>query len=378
MIRPWIAPREIKIDLPPLIVDSLGSGAEILASYLTQLAESGQEDPSDQPPPLPVLCRICERQIPPWWFEKHTELCLQEHRAEMDVQMAQESLTEHRHAIVKVLDALEARKSRPLSGDLNSLPVAEYKGLSIGPTSSNSSPGAASPTPSSRDRSTGFGHGRSRSFAVRRPQARIVELLLDLCDTAIEISTPAIKETSSQNAGELRTQSPQSESRISQVLQWQSPSTNTLDQELGLAALCADTERVAKEKVEAVFRHRKIIEYAERIRVEFTVIVQDCIDEAMRKAARIAAGRLSDSTESGEEDVEQAEEETPVATDDAASTGTLGIDPCAKECRLGRCRVALYILDHRVHQIKQPEGVPYAEIPPRSLEHRSTKPGVPA
>ncbi|KAJ3578149.1 hypothetical protein NPX13_g2417 [Xylaria arbuscula] len=309
MIRPWLPPREIKIDLPPLIVESLGSGAEILAGYLTQLAEAGQDDPINQPPaPPPVLCRICERQIPSWWFEKHTELCLQEHRAEMDVQMAQESLTEHRHAIVKVLDALEARKSRQLS-DLSSLPIAEYKGQPIGPTSSTSSPGGASPTPSSRDRSTGFGHSRSRSFAVRRPQARIVELLLDLCDTAMEISPPAIKESASQGSGELRTQSPQSESRISQVLQWQSPGSNTVEQEQGLALLCADTERVAKDKVEAVFRHRRIIEYSERIRVEFAVLVQDCIDDAVDKASRIAAG-LSDSTEDEAIEESELEEET--------------------------------------------------------------------
>ncbi|KAF3358090.1 hypothetical protein VDGD_03223 [Verticillium dahliae] len=306
MIRPWIAPREIQIDLPAVIVDSLGSGAEVLASYLTQLAESGVEDPENHPPPLPVLCRICERQISPWWFEKHTDLCLQEHRAEMDVQMAQENLTEHRHAIVKVLDALEARKSRSLTGEQPSLPLAEYKGLAIGPPpSSQSSPGTS--VSQSRDRSGtgGFGHARARSFAIRRPQARIVELLVDLCDTAIEVSTPAIKESSSHAPGELRTQSPQSESRISQVMHWQSPSTNTLEQETGLALLCADTEKAAKAKVEAVFRHRKIIEYAERIRVEFAVIVQDCIDEAMRKAARIASGRLSDSTEDEAEEEDQ-------------------------------------------------------------------------
>ncbi|OLN95880.1 Serine/threonine-protein kinase RIM15 [Colletotrichum chlorophyti] len=301
MIRPYIAPREVKIDLPAVIVDSLGSGAEVLASYLTQLAESGVDDPENHPPPLPVLCRICERQISPWWFEKHTDLCLQEHKAEMDVQMAQDSLTEHRHFIVKVLDALEARKSRSLTGDQLALPTAEYKGLLIGPPpSAQSSPGSS--VSQSRERSGGFGHARARSFAIRRPQARIVELLLDLCDTAIEISTPAVKEASSQSPGEFRTQSPQSESRISQVMQWQSPSTNTLEQEQGLALLCADTEKAAKAKVEAVFRHRKIIEYAERIRIEFAVIVQDCIDEAMRKAARIASGRLSDSTEDEEEE----------------------------------------------------------------------------
>jgi serine/threonine-protein kinase RIM15 len=218
MIRPWIAPREIQIDLPSFIVDSLGSGAEILASHLTQLAESGFEDPEHHPPPLPVLCRICERHIPPWWFEKHTDLCLQEHRAEMDVQMAQEALTEHRHAIVKVLDALDVRASRSLPGDLSPLSLAEYKGMPIGPPpSTQSSPGSSSAP--SRERSGPFAHSRTRSFAIRRPQARIVELLMDLCDTALEISTPAIKDAPAQGPGEFRTQSPQSESRVSQVMQ---------------------------------------------------------------------------------------------------------------------------------------------------------------
>ncbi|RDL38390.1 putative Serine kinase cek1 [Venustampulla echinocandica] len=338
MIRPWIAPREIQIDLPAVIVDSLGSGAEVLASYLTTLAEVGLRDPAHHAPPLPVLCRICERQIPPWWFEKHTELCLQEHKAEMEVQMCQENLIEHRHAIVKVLDALEARRARGNVGELQSLapPQAEYKGMPIGPAPSPaSSSGTASPGTPARSRdssSTGFGHARARSFAVRRPQARIVELLLDLCDTSIEISTPAIKEALSQAPGEFRTQSPQSESRLSQVIQWQSPSTNTLEQEQGLALLCADSERAAKAKVEAVLRHRRIIEYSERIRMEFSVIVQDCIEEAMRKAARIAAGELSDS--------ESEEDEKTPANDDGFFSGSFeGPSPLAcalRDAELGR------------------------------------------
>lgn len=334
MIRPWVAPREIKIDLDPELVDSLGSGAEVLAGYLTRLAEAGLDDHAAQTPPPPVLCRICERQIPPWWFEKHTDLCLQEHQAEMEVQMAQESLTEHRHAIVKVLDALEARKSRPHTGEQATLPVADYKGMPIGPPQSNSSsPGTASPATSgarSRERSAGLGHVRARSFAVRRPQARIVELLLDLCDTAIEISTPAIKDSSTQNPGEFRTQSPQSESRIAQVMQWHSPSTNTLEQEHGLALLCADTERIAKAKIDSVFRHRKIIEYAERIRIEFAIKVQDCIDGAMHRAARIASGRMSDSAESESEIEEEAtpahEEGIFAGSFDAGSTLAMALE----------------------------------------------------
>ncbi|OJD27180.1 AGC protein kinase [Blastomyces percursus] len=305
MLRPSTQPREVTIDLPPLLVESLGVGAEVLANYLTALAEAGSRDPSHVPFPPPVLCRICERQIPPWWFEKHSELCLQEHGAEMDVQMAQDNLNEHRHSIVKVLDVLEARKGRSASGDSNPFagPQAEYKGLPIGPSipssgmTSGSSSSSGTP-PRSRDPSTsGLGHTRTRSsFAVRRPLARIVELILDLCDTALEINTPALKDARTDVGEEIRTQSPQSESRISQVMQWQSPSSNTLDQEQGLAALSADTERFARAKVDAVFRHRQIVEYSERIRVEFTVLVEECISAAMSKAERIAAGELSDSS----------------------------------------------------------------------------------
>ena len=319
MIRPSTQPREITIDLPELLVKSLGVGAEMLAHYLTALAEVGANDPGNHPPPLPVLCRICERHITPWWFEKHTELCLQEHRAEMEVQLAQEGLIEHRNAIVKVLDALEARKGRPTSGDFAAtLPAqAEYKGLPIGPSSTASSSSGsgrvspASPPVRSREPSaTGFGHGRARSFAVRRPLSRIVELVLDLCDTAIEINTPAIRDARAQADGDFRTQSPQSESRISQVLGWQSPSTNTLEQEQGLAVLCADTEQAAKAKVEAVIRYQRIIEYSERIRIEFDMLVQECIDAAMRKAARIAAGELSSSSEEEDEQAVVRDEDT--------------------------------------------------------------------
>ena len=332
MIRPAVI-REVTIDLPEVLVESLGVGAEMLAHYLTGLAETAANDPGNHPPPLPVLCRICERQITPWWFEKHTDLCLQEHRAEMDVQMAQEALAEHRNAIVKVLDALEAqsRPTRVTSTELVQPPQApEYKGAIIQPTSTPSSGtgtpsgrnSPASPPSRSRDRSTGFGHHRARSFAVRRPLARIVELVLDLCDTAIEINTPAIKESArAQSIAEIRTQSPQSENRISQVLQWQSPTAGSADHCDGLKMLCEDTNKLARVKIDAIFRHRRILEYSERIRVEFDLLVQECIEAAMEKAARIAAGEDSSS-----EDEQRQDDETPLEALDIP-TGDEGIFP---------------------------------------------------
>lgn len=315
MVKPAVS-REITIDLPGLLVESLGIGAEMLANYLTLLTDVGVNDPAAHPPPLPVLCRICERQITPWWFEKHTELCAQDHRTEMDVQMAQEALNEQRSALVKVLDALEAQAHRPRShgssGTSTPIPKAEYKGLPIGPNSnpsSGTSSGRSSPAlhgPRSRDSSAnGLSHHRARSFAVRRPLARIIELILDLVDTAMEISTPAVKDPKSCAPGEIRTQSPQSEGRIQQVVQHQPPGEGHLENEPGLALLCEDTAKIARSKVEAVYRHRRILEYSERIRIEHELLVSECIEAAVDKAARIKAGDLSDSSD------ESSQYETP-------------------------------------------------------------------
>ena len=331
MLRPSTPPREVTIDLPELLVESLGTGAEFLAHYLTELAETGASDPETHPPPSPVLCRICERQITPWWFEKHTEGCTQEYRAESEVSLAQDALTEHRPAIVKVLDALdpETRQGRPVSGELviPLLPTAEYKGLPIGPAKtsplSSGSAGKGTPAgtpPQSRDSSAsgGLGHSRGKSFAVRRPLSKIVTLLVDLCDTALDISMPAIKGCNEGEEG-FRSQSPQSESRISQVLNWQTPSVATSEHEQGLSALITDTENLAQAKVDAVLRHREILEYTERIRVEFNSLVLDCIDAAIKKATSIKAGEISSSSdEEDEEDEIQEDKQEPVAGDENA------------------------------------------------------------
>lgn len=315
MLQPPTRPLHVTISLPQSLVDSLGVGAEILAKYLTELAEVGANDPENHPPPMPILCRVCERSIVPWWFEKHSDLCVQEHKAESDVQMVQESLSEHRHAIVRVIDGLEARQSRSTSveGSPVLVPLPEYKGIQIGTSSPPSSGGTsrpgshvASPSRSGSPSGLGLGQNRSKLFAVRRPLARILEVILDLCDTALDINVASIKESRSESEEDFRTQSPQSESRISQILQFSPPSS--LESEPGLAALSADTEALARAKVEAVNRHQFIIEYGERIRQQCMVEVDACIADALEKAERVVAGDLLSSSES-EVETENLQEE---------------------------------------------------------------------
>ncbi len=303
MLQPAQEPVRIEIALPRALVETLGVGAEVLAKYLTELAEAGANDPENHPPPLPILCRVCERSIVPWWFEKHSDLCVQEHKAEMDVQMVQENLVEHRNAIVKVLDGFEARQGRGSSAESPPLnPLPEYKGMPIGPSPStstgvSSATGSHDPSPA-RSRSpsaAGRGHARARSFVVRRPLVRIVELILDLCDTAMEINVPSIKDSKNNAEDEFKSQSPQSESRISQITQWQPPSS--LENEPGLAALSADTEKFARTKVDVVNRYQDVLEYSERIRQEYMAEVDACINEALIKAERVAAGEDLSSSE---------------------------------------------------------------------------------
>ncbi|EXJ88726.1 AGC protein kinase [Capronia coronata CBS 617.96] len=309
MLQPATEPIRIEIALPQALVETLGFGAEILAKYLTELAEAGANDPENHPPPLPILCRVCERSIVPWWFEKHSDLCVQEHKAEMDVQMIQENLAEHRHAIVKVLDAFEIRQGRSSGAEASATPssVPEYKGLPIGPSptpssgvSSASVSHTASPVRSRSPSTAGLGHSRARSFVVRRPLVRIVELILDLCDTALEINVPSFKDSKNSAEDDFKSQSPTSESRIAQIKQWQPPSS--LENEPGLAALSADTEKLARAKVEAIHRHQYILEYSERIRQEYMAEVDACINEALIKAERAAAGEALSSSESDFED----------------------------------------------------------------------------
>ena len=338
MLQPATEPLRVEISLPQTLVDSLGVGAEILAKHLTELTEYGANDPENHPPPMPVLCRVCERTIVPWWFEKHSDLCVQEHKAEMDVQMIQENLSEHRHAIVKVLDAFEARQGRPRSGSIDTspslAPLPEYKGQPIGPSppiSSNASslPGSHSGSPNrSRSPSTSaFGHSRARSFVVRRPLVRIVELVLDLCDTALEINPPAIKDSKAVGDDDFKTQSPSSESRISQVLQWQQPSS--LENEPGLLALAQDTEMLARTKVDAVHRHEFILEYSERIRQEYMAEVDACIEEALIKAERVRAGEALSSSE------DEAEGEIPIEELELSGQDSEGPTPLAIEPETG-------------------------------------------
>ncbi|KAG4303206.1 hypothetical protein PCK1_000544 [Pneumocystis canis] len=256
----WIA-RPV-IDIEPIVVNfdeglikTLGFGSQVLSHFLEALANGN----SRKATLLPVLCRICEHQIQPWFFEKHTELCTVLHRTESIVQECQDILQDHRKILDNILNLLKESK--------NDTKVIEYRNYPI------------KPIPLiyvSSDISESF--DLKDGFSV--PQIRLLEMLIDYCETALEINLPAIKnEFIDTPVNELRVQSPESQKRISLVYSWNPPNVD----DIGLYHLCKDTKTYISAKVDAVLRVQNIIQYSERIRQELDIQVQNIINETIQK-----------------------------------------------------------------------------------------------
>ncbi|KAK9487543.1 hypothetical protein V1527DRAFT_459813 [Lipomyces starkeyi] len=284
VLKPYVEPRRPVVDLPQMLVDSLGFGADFLANYLSRLSQTGVTDPKSFPMQDPIMCRICERHIQPWWFERHSELCLVEHKAERDVQPCQDNLREHRACLFAILEQLE--------GQTNHDGVVEYRGMPIVPHPLHKS-GSSQRFPLSLSHLKHLGKHRS--------PVRTVEMLLDLCDISLLVNTPALRDTNRTSDGDggyqIRVHSPESESRLKQVLSWHAPSTVEGE---GLILLCRDTERIAKAKIEAILRLGNTITYSEKIQRELSVLVNETVEETV---SQIMQQQVDEADQSGEEDI---------------------------------------------------------------------------
>lgn len=257
-------------DLEPQLAEALLGGAEFLSSFLQQLAQ----DPCLPTPPT-LTCNICDRQIQPWFFEKHTGLCIVSHKAESEVQDCHDHLRDHRQVISGVLRAFE-----------NDSMIPSYKNLEIDVHTDGSCP-PKSPSMV----------GKAKPDKQRRSLIRIVELILDYCDVAIDISTPAIPEDDGVDVFG-RIQSPDSRNRISQLHEWSPPN---IDHE-AISALYHDTESLVNAKLSAITRLHNTIHYSEKIRQEIDSSVQDLIDHTTLEAEQsmiqsgLAQGEVSETS----------------------------------------------------------------------------------
>lgn len=134
-----------------------------------------------------------------------------------------------------------------------------------------------------------------------------MELLLELCDMAIQINVPEINkkpvsdEDDEDGEDHIRIHSPHSETKIHQVLDWSSPSS--MD-DPALALLCSDTETFCRAKVSCALRMGNILLFSEKIRTEVEEDVQALIERTIERASK----RRDSNEDSAEDDADYPED----------------------------------------------------------------------
>ncbi|KAK9455353.1 hypothetical protein V1511DRAFT_458845 [Dipodascopsis uninucleata] len=302
ILRPFIEALYPVVDLPQSLVDSLGFGADVLARYISNIAQGPIIDLQKLPTLDPVMCRICERQIQPWWFERHSELCLVEHKSESEVQSCQDNLRDHRATLVAILQYMDSKLHHKTED------LIEYRGMQISAFSNDSK--KLNNHNSHMHPRLNLSLSPLKHFSAKKSPMRVIELLIDLCDMAMEVSTPSLRDTNTltedrEGGYQIRVHSPHSESCLRKVLSWNNP---TVEDE-ALELLCRDTERVAKSKIEAVLRLGNTITYSEKIQRELNVVVQETIEEAVSQAIEEQQINLDDAQENLDEETPSDMEE---------------------------------------------------------------------
>lgn len=273
----------------------------------TDLPEPARQTPLDAPFPFndpicsdPILCRICENEIPQWYFEKHSETCAETHRLEAEISECNESISELRNTIRDLCAAMD--RSSPVS-------TPYYRGKPI--FSPSTSPIISSPLQL-------FRVNKMQKFGVKKMQRRLLDQLEDILQIASEVSVPSLKEEESKEPIERqRLLSPTSERKMSQVRNWSKPTTE--DNALGM--LVQDAERVMRQKIDNVVRMQNTIRYAEKIWHE----AQDRVGAYLATLEESSGSSESDSDEDAlsRQPLSLEPEELSQSIDDVSSTTSL-------------------------------------------------------
>ncbi|KAF8743277.1 cheY-homologous receiver domain, partial [Rhizoctonia solani] len=205
----------------------------------------------------PVLCRICECQIPDWFFEKHNETCHELHRLEAEIGEHNDTISDLRTTIRGLTTSLD--RASPVT-------VPEYRGVSL----VNPSPSPLLGMPAQQGMRP-HGHAtqlsnRLQRGSLRKQQHQTLQLLDDILQIAQEITIPALREDQHDIPIERqRLMSPPSERKIEIVQKWTKPHTD----DPGLNRLGNDVYAVIRHKVDSVNRLTNTIRYAEKVRMEW-------------------------------------------------------------------------------------------------------------
>ncbi|KAI5970353.1 RIM15 [Candida margitis] len=339
-VRPFVQ-IDLELSIPDALIDLLGFGSEIFEGYLINLKSLGVADEEYVPQPNTILCRICETNIPAWFIEKHSDLCLIEHRADEDLQQCQDAIVEQRDLIVKIIESLALQTQQPnlysqqqagqgsqigsgqqpstissassptslspnasthsslsssSSDDDNSASsspvIRDYKGLALPLVSSEGS----SPRLANKTMTKNF-HSRNKSlmYSKKFPFGTL-QRIKEFCDEAIAVNPPSSNSNNNNNNNGDDLQnfvsfSPDSEKSLNLVMNPMSIETS----DAAIKQILEDTKELVNEKLETLSRLVSILQYSNKIKSEVDLLVLETVRETVEKIRSQTATKLSRS-----------------------------------------------------------------------------------
>ncbi len=223
-----------------------------------------------------ILCRICEREIVTWFFEKHNETCDAVHRLEAEISTA----TECSHDLHQIAAKLKADIEEAGS---------QYQGVLFF-TIPDSLAGA-------NESSLASGQ---QGIEVRKVAPGDLQDVIDILNEAEQIETPSVRDDEADFPFNVQKYlSGESEEKLLRVARWQKPHTN----DRALALLFTHVENQLRRKQKAISRMQSTIRYSEKTRHEWEDKVNQILAERDEGSPSESG---SDSQEAAVQSVEPA------------------------------------------------------------------------
>lgn len=183
----------------------------------------------------PVLCRVCERWVVAAFFEQHSELCVEIHRAELDVMMCDDNIKEAKYQIQQFRDEVCQQQKQEID---------EQHSAADAVTTS----------------------GRESADAAELIESEITAYsdMLEILEVALNIPVPE------NSTHQKMIDDQDSREKMIRILYWRPP----MAMDPTLVSLIRDVETITKAKVDAVNRMQDRMTYNEQVRREFQQTTQ--------------------------------------------------------------------------------------------------------
>lgn len=191
-----------------------------------------------------LLCRICERDIPAWFFEKHSEICNEMHRLEMEAGTYNEALLDMCRTIETISSAIEHDSPQSYRGVAFTVRATRPSALEVA--------------------SRALADEHMSHTASRKQCLRVMGEIYDVLQAALAIPNPELPDTTDALPVDLELLPADAISQLEAVRGWIPPHTR----EKAIDLMGADAGAAIRSKVQIVNRMRNTIVYVETVRME--------------------------------------------------------------------------------------------------------------